>query len=262
MTFATSCATPPCFASSAAFMRLFFAMQPLCLMICRRDRAHVHTRAVTVLEIVKQVSGMLWPYLFNKQPDSLQRDDDVCTASYTDLVSCCYLLVQSTDHAALCLQNDGTFYLIDDVPKFAKYMSEPIKSQQGASPLDTPGYFVAGIVKGYLVSSGFPAECDTTFSFTMSMRSWYSADTCAVLRDGLHHCRRTLKAISYASDTVACSGINEVHLQVFLLPRMYAVLTPHGRSSRQSHSSGRSSSSSSARVRWRGRGGITGDLRC
>jgi hypothetical protein len=58
----------------------------------------------------------------------------------------------------LCLQNDGTFYLIDDVPKFAKYMSEPIKSQQSASPLDTPGYFVAGIVKGYLVSSGFPAE--------------------------------------------------------------------------------------------------------
>ena len=127
-------------------------MQPLCLVICRRDRAHVHTRAVTVLEIVKQVSGMSWPYLFNKQPDSRQRDDDVCTASYTDLVSCCYLLVQSTDHAALCLQNDGTFYLIDDVPKFAKYMSEPIKSQQGASPLDTPGYFVAGIVKGYLVS--------------------------------------------------------------------------------------------------------------
>lgn len=37
----------------------------------------MHTRAVTVLEIVKQVSGMLWPYLFNKQPDSLQRDDDV-----------------------------------------------------------------------------------------------------------------------------------------------------------------------------------------
>jgi hypothetical protein len=59
----------------------------------------------------------------------------------------------------LHLQNDGTFYLIDDVPKFSKYMSEPIKTQQSSSPLDTPGYFVAGIVKGYLVSSGFPAEC-------------------------------------------------------------------------------------------------------
>lgn len=39
-------------------------------------------------------------------------------------------------------------------------MSEPIRAQQVSSPLDTPGYFVAGIVKGYLVSSGFQAECD------------------------------------------------------------------------------------------------------
>lgn len=109
-----------------------------------------------MLEVVKQVSGMLWPYLFGKQPDSLQRDDDVrllCQSSHTCRPSC--FECQQT----ACLQNDGTFYLIDDVPKFAKYMSEPIKAQASASPLDTPGYFVAGIVKGYLVSSGFPAEC-------------------------------------------------------------------------------------------------------
>lgn len=77
-------------------------------------------------------------------------------------VRLCVCSVTSTKRLVqgLRLQNDGTFYLIDDVPKFAKYMSEPIKSQQSASPLDTPGYFVAGIVKGYLVSSGFQAECD------------------------------------------------------------------------------------------------------
>lgn len=56
------------------------------------------------------------------------------------------------------LQNEGTFYLIENTPKFTKFMSEPIRAQQVSSPLDTPGYFVAGIVKGYLVSSGFPAE--------------------------------------------------------------------------------------------------------
>lgn len=58
-----------------------------------------------------------------------------------------------------CVQNEGTFYLIENTPKFTKFMSEPIRAQQVSSPLDTPGYFVAGIVKGYLVSSGFPAEC-------------------------------------------------------------------------------------------------------
>lgn len=81
------------------------------------------------------------------------------------LHSCCVHFLSlaqntTTPRHVVCLQNDGTFYLIDDVPKFAKYMSEPIKSQQSSSPLDTPGYFVAGIVKGYLVSSGFPAEYD------------------------------------------------------------------------------------------------------
>ena len=76
-----------CFTSSGVFMRFPFSMNLKKVMICRRDRAHVHTRAVTVLEIVKQVSGMLWPYLFNKQPDSLQRDDDVCAASSAILVS-------------------------------------------------------------------------------------------------------------------------------------------------------------------------------
>lgn len=43
----------------------------------RRDKLNAHMRPVTVLEAVKQVSGMLWPYLFGKQPDSLQRDDEV-----------------------------------------------------------------------------------------------------------------------------------------------------------------------------------------
>lgn len=38
---------------------------------------NTHMRPVTVLEVVKQVSNMLWPYLFGKQPDSLQRDDEV-----------------------------------------------------------------------------------------------------------------------------------------------------------------------------------------
>jgi hypothetical protein len=132
-----------------------------CPRCCRRDRAHVHTRAVTVLEVVKQVSGMLWPYLFGKQPDSLQRDDDV-----RSLAQAFYLQIfMSPLHhrqLSIAVQNDGTFYLIDDVPKFAKYMSEPIKAQASSSPLDTPGYFVAGIVKGYLVSSGFPAECAAT----------------------------------------------------------------------------------------------------
>jgi Transport protein particle (TRAPP) component len=43
----------------------------------RRDKLNTHMRPVTVLEVVKQVSNMLWPYLFGKQPDSLQRDDEV-----------------------------------------------------------------------------------------------------------------------------------------------------------------------------------------
>lgn len=43
----------------------------------RRDRSHMHMRPVTVLEVVRQVSSLLWPYLFGKQPDSLQRDDEV-----------------------------------------------------------------------------------------------------------------------------------------------------------------------------------------
>eukprot|EP00892_Ulva_mutabilis_P006782 jgi/Ulvmu1/4476/UM002_0201.1 len=101
----------------------------------RRDRTHMHMRPVTVLEVVRQVSSLLWPYLFGKQPDSLQRDDE----------------------------NEGTFYLIENTPKFTKYMSEPIRAQQVSSPLDTPGYFVAGIVKGYLVSSGFPADVDAAW---------------------------------------------------------------------------------------------------
>ena len=57
------------------------------------------------------------------------------------------------------MQNIGTFYLIEDTPKFTRYMCEPVKLLPGSSPLDTPGYFVAGIVKGYLASAGFAAEC-------------------------------------------------------------------------------------------------------
>lgn len=57
------------------------------------------------------------------------------------------------------LQNAGTFYIVEDIPKFTQFMSEPIKMQPGSSPLDTPGYFVAGIIKGYLASAGFAAEC-------------------------------------------------------------------------------------------------------
>jgi hypothetical protein len=59
-------------------------------------------------------------------------------------------------------QNAGTFYLIEDVPKFTKFMSEPIKMQPGNSPLNTPGYFLAGIIKGYLFSAGFGTECALT----------------------------------------------------------------------------------------------------
>ena len=59
----------------------------------------------------------------------------------------------------VALQHAGTFYLLEDVPKLTKFMSEPIKAAPGSSPLNTPGYFVAGIVKGYLQSAGFEAEC-------------------------------------------------------------------------------------------------------
>ena len=62
------------------------------------------------------------------------------------------------------VQNIGTFYLIEDVPKFTKFMSEPIKMVPGSSPLDTPGYFLAGILKGYLASAGFAAECVSAMS--------------------------------------------------------------------------------------------------
>ena len=34
-----------------------------------------------MLEVVKQVSTLLWPYLFGRQPDSVERDDTVRTAS-------------------------------------------------------------------------------------------------------------------------------------------------------------------------------------
>jgi hypothetical protein len=44
-------------------------------------------------------------------------------------------------------------------PKFTKFMAEPVKLSPGSSPLDTPGYFVAGILKGYLNNAGFAAEC-------------------------------------------------------------------------------------------------------
>lgn len=30
-----------------------------------------------MLEVVKQVSTLLWPYLFGRQPDSVERDDTV-----------------------------------------------------------------------------------------------------------------------------------------------------------------------------------------
>lgn len=56
-------------------------------------------------------------------------------------------------------QNEARFYLIEDVPKFTKFMNEPIRAAPGTAPLDTPGYFVAGIVKGYLEAAGFEAEC-------------------------------------------------------------------------------------------------------
>lgn len=42
----------------------------------------MHMRPVTVLEVVRQVSSLLWPYLFGKQPDSLQRDDEVRVFSF------------------------------------------------------------------------------------------------------------------------------------------------------------------------------------
>ena len=114
----------------------------------------MHMRPVTVLEVVRQVSSLLWPYLFGKQPDSLQRDDEVWICCIRDAPACASALADSLP----MLQNEGTFYLIENTPKFTKFMSEPIRAQQVSSPLDTPGYFVAGIVKGYLVSSGFPAE--------------------------------------------------------------------------------------------------------
>lgn len=56
------------------------------------------------------------------------------------------------------VQHAGTFYLFEDLPLFIKYMSEPVKLTPGTSALNTPGYFVAGIVKGYLHSAGFEAE--------------------------------------------------------------------------------------------------------
>jgi hypothetical protein len=43
----------------------------------RKDKALAHTRPVTMLEGVKQVSSLLWPYLFNRQPDAVERDDAV-----------------------------------------------------------------------------------------------------------------------------------------------------------------------------------------
>jgi Transport protein particle (TRAPP) component len=57
------------------------------------------------------------------------------------------------------VQIPGRFYLIEDAPKFTRFMSEPIKPVPDTNPLDTPGYFLAGILKGYLASAGFPAEC-------------------------------------------------------------------------------------------------------
>lgn len=30
-----------------------------------------------MLEVIKQVSSQLWPYLFSRQPDSVERDDMV-----------------------------------------------------------------------------------------------------------------------------------------------------------------------------------------
>ena len=44
---------------------------------CRKDKSFAHTRAVTMLEVVKQISNLLWPYLFSRQPDSVERDDTV-----------------------------------------------------------------------------------------------------------------------------------------------------------------------------------------
>lgn len=72
------------------------------------------------------------------------------------------------------VQNEAKFYLIEDIPKFTKFMREPIRAQPGSAPLDTPGYFVAGIVKGYLESAGFQAECATTTISTYSCPLWSS----------------------------------------------------------------------------------------
>lgn len=67
------------------------------------------------------------------------------------------------------VQNAGTFYLLEDAPKFTRYMCEPVKLTPGSSPLDTPGYFVAGIVKGYLACAGFEAECAPAAALCLSV---------------------------------------------------------------------------------------------
>jgi Transport protein particle (TRAPP) component len=74
------------------------------------------------------------------------------------------LMLSATVSVEACaiMQNEAKFYLIEDTPKFTKFMREPIRAQPGSAPLDTPGYFVAGIVKGYLESAGFQAECAPT----------------------------------------------------------------------------------------------------
>lgn len=55
------------------------------------------------------------------------------------------------------MQREDKFYIIVDSIQYTKFMSPPASS--GANAADTSSYFVAGIVKGYLDCSGFPAEC-------------------------------------------------------------------------------------------------------
>lgn len=102
----------------------------------RKEKMNINTRAMTVLEAVKQVSSSLWPYLFNKIPDLLQQDD----------------------------QDVSVFYLFENSLQYTKFMSEQLRIPPTPNlPLDTPGYFVAGIVKGYLNSAGFEAEVNAVW---------------------------------------------------------------------------------------------------
>jgi hypothetical protein len=44
---------------------------------CRKERTMAHTRPVTMLDVVKEISQLLWPYLFNRRPDAVEQDNTV-----------------------------------------------------------------------------------------------------------------------------------------------------------------------------------------